>query len=268
MNHPYGRCYETTEKKLTLNDRIVMLTEAILKEDWTPDKQYNPQKGSDKVVEYVSTPKLNRQTVPHLCECGLTLTFSDTEVKVQPPIGVKSNHLHLYTKAVLSDGTESREYTIIAESADTMDKALSFAHTYAKRLFWFTNFPIVDGLAEMNESPASPQDVTANLLRRAIKEPEVISKAEPKPPVNGGAPAEIRDGDTAKVGEAITSPHDGNLSPAQLRAMNNALKVIETAVSEGKVPEEHLKTAREIRANASCQDDVEAILGLRRELNI
>lgn len=260
----------TTE--LNLNERIVQLSKRIQEVDWTPDADYTV-KGN--LVRYVSSPKLNRQTAPLLAECGLSLTVRDESVEIRNPIGLKENHVHLTTTFILTDGTEERVYRVIAEAADTSDKALSFAHSYARRLFWTMNFPIVDGLEDITESVVTSQDVTANLMRRALKEEPV--KASPNPPVTGTEPADRsaeegpaveEAGDVVKARGPITSPNEGNLSPIQIRAMNNALEAIEKADKEGKIMHQHAETAREIRARASCKDDVQAILNLRKELGV
>lgn len=259
-----------TETELTLNERIVKLTERVLEADWTPDKDYTV-KGNK--VDYVSTPKLLRQTAPLLVEAGLTLTVRDESTEIIKPIGMKENHVYLTTVFILSDGKESREYRVIAESADTGDKALSFAHSYARRLFWTMNFPIVDGLEDMTESIVTSQDVTANLLRRAVKETEpdnvpipVTAKAEPDKAQS--VPAVESEGDVVKAEGPVTSPGDSNLSPIQILAMNNALEAIQKADKEGKIIHQHAVTAREIRARASCQADVQALLNLRKELGL
>lgn len=253
------------ESKKPFSEKVNDLTKRIMGADWTPDADYT-YKGT--MVKYVSTKKIKQVTWPILADVGLILKEDMESVEARPPIGVKENHVYVHSVFTLTDGTDSLTYKVVAESADTSDKAVSFGHAYALRAFWLNNFPVIDGLEDFTESAVSSQDVTANLMRRAIAESgvPVESKTPPKTEAPASAPAEEAEGDIVPHAGPITSPDDGNLSPIQIRAVNRAMESLEQADREGKIMHQHLLTAREIRARLSCQADAKAILDLKKEL--
>lgn len=263
-----------TDSKKPFNEKVIDLTRRLAEADWTPDKDYS---NNGNLIKYVSTAKIKRITWPIITEVGLILKEDMESVEVRPPIGRKDNHVQLTSVFTLTDGKESLTYRVIAESADTSDKAVSFAHAYALRAFWLSNFPVIDGLEDLTESSVSPQDVTANLLRRAIAEsgvpvesktPSKTDASLPPTPAHTPvpSPAVENEGDIVPHGGPITSPNDCNLSSIQIRAVNRAMESLEQADREGKIMHQHLITARELRAKLSCQDDVKALLDLKKEL--
>ena len=154
------------------------------------------------------------------------------------------------------DSGQSLQYSVIAEGADAGDKAVMSGAAYAKRLFWISNFDIVDGMENTEEEGnVSSSDVAANLIRQAIPETPAPNPT-PVQPVTG------------PTGEPVTSPGEGNIAKMQVRAMDNALAAIKRADDEGRILHEYYEKALEIRKKASCKEDVEALLNIKRELGL
>lgn len=240
-----------------INAKIMELSLRISAQDWTPDGGYIVKGRS---IEYVTGQKLKRVIRPILNDLKILFSIDVNDVSALPACGVKENHVLARCIVTLTDAEsgESKGYYVVSEGADTGDKAVLSAISYAKREFWIQNFDIIDGLED--EDTASSQDVVANIRRQAIPEVPVSNtapSASPVPPATQGTSS-----------ESVSSPGQGNIAMMQLRAMDNALAVIKKADEEGKILHDHYERALEIRKKASCKEDVQAILDIRKELGL
>lgn len=245
---------QMTEDNKVILDKVAKLSDRIAACDWTPDGEY-PVKG--KPLRYVTGKKIKRTLRPILNEMGIVFRYDMADVQSLPACGVKENHVLIRGFVTLTDKAtgQSIQYSVISEGADAGDKAVMSGAAYAKRLFWISNFDIVDGMENTeDEGSVSSSDVAANLIRQAI----------PETP----APAPIPIPVTAKTGEQIVSPGEGNIAKMQVRAMDNALAAIKRADDEGRILHEYYEKALEIRKKASCKEDVEALLNIKRELGL
>lgn len=241
-----------TDENKAILDKVAQLSERIAACDWTPDGEY-PVKG--KPLRYVTGKKIKRTLRPILNEMGIVFRYDMADVQPLPACGVKENHVLIRGFVTLTDreSGQSLQYSVISEGADAGDKAVMSGAAYAKRLFWISNFDIVDGMENTeDEGGVSSSDVAANLIRQAI----------PETPAPTPIPV------TAKTGEQIVSPGEGNIAKMQVRAMDNALAAIKRADDEGRILHEYYEKALEIRKKASCKEDVEALLNIKRELGL
>lgn len=243
-----------TDENKAILDKVAQLSERIAACDWTPDKDYTIK---GKPYPYVTGKKLKRTIRPILNELGILFRYDMADVQSLPACGIKENHVLIRGFVVLTDKVtgQSIQYSVISEGADAGDKAVISGAAYAKRLFWISNFDIVDGMENTeDEGSVSSSDVAANLIRQAI--PETPAPAPTPIPV------------TTKTGEQIVSPGEGNIAKMQVRAMDNALAAIKRADDEGRILHEYYEKALEIRKKASCKEDVEALLNIKRELGL
>lgn len=243
-----------TEDNKKILEKIGRLSERIAESDWTPDNDYTIK---GKMIRYVTGKKLKRTIRPILNELGLIFQYEMADVQSLPACGVKDNHVLIrgFVSLIDKESGQSIRYAIISEGADAGDKAVLNGVSYAKRMFWISNFDIVDGMETAeDEGNVSSSDVAANLIRQAI--PETPAPAPTPIPV------------TAKTGEQIVSPGEGNIAKMQVRAMDNALAAIKKADDEGRILHEYYEKALEIRKKASCKEDVEALLNIKRELGL
>ena len=244
-----------TDENKAILDKVAQLSERIAACDWTPDGEY-PVKG--KPLRYVTGKKIKRTLRPILNEMGIVFRYDMADVQSLPACGVKENHVLIRGFVTLTDKVtgQSIQYSVISEGADAGDKAVMSGAAYAKRLFWISNFDIVDGMENTeDEGGVSSSDVAANLIRQAIPETPAPTPT-PVHPVTGSA------------GEPVTSPGEGNIAKMQVRAMDNALAAIKRADDEGRILHEYYEKALEIRKKASCKEDVEALLNIKRELGL
>lgn len=248
---------QTTDENKVILKKVAQLSERIAACDWTPDGEYTVK---GKPLRYVTGKKLKRTIHPILNELGILYRYDMADVQPLPACGVKENHVLIRAFVTLTDSEsgQSLQYSVISEGADAGDKAVISGAAYAKRLFWITNFDIVDGMENSeDEGSVSSMDVAANLLRQAIPEtPAQTPTPTPVQPVAG------------PTGEPVTSPGEGNIAKMQIRAMDNALAAIKKADEEGRILHEYYERALEIRKKASCKEDVEALLNIKRELGL
>lgn len=244
-----------TDENKIIRKKIAELSKRISACDWTPDGGYII-KGRN--IEYVTGEKIKRNIRPILNEMGLLFHVEMADVQSLPACGVKENHVLIRGFVVLTDveSGEHMNYPIISEGADAGDKAVLTGVSYLKRMFWINNFDIIDGLEKVeDEGQVASSDVVANLRRAAIPETPAADLRTTPPKTSTPAPA-------------VTSPNEGNIAMMQIKAMDNALAVIKKADEEGKIMHEYYEKALEIRQKASCREDVQAILNIRKELGL
>ena len=249
-----------TEKKNVIK-KIMELSKRISGCDWTPDGGYTLKGRS---IRYVTGQKIKRNVKPLLDELGLIFSLDIGDVQPLPACGVKENHalIKCVVRLTDADSGESQEYLVVSEGADAGDKAVLTGVSYAKRIFWIDNFDIIDGMED--EDTVSSNDVAANLLRSAI--PEAAPETKPVAPKPASdLPRSIP---VPSAAETISSPGEGNIAKMQVNAMNNALAAIKKADEEGRIMHEWYEKAVEIRKKASCKEDVEALLNIKRELGL
>lgn len=242
------------EKNKNIIRKVAELSRRISACDWTPDSGYSIK---GRTIQYVSGSKIKRQIRPILNEMGILFMFRIADIQQVAACGIKENHVIIrgFVSLVDADTGESLEYAVISEGADAGDKAVLSGISYAKRIFWITNFDIIDGMEGMEvEGNVSSSDVAANLMRSAI--PEASAPTQPEAPQQSGASVHV------------TSPNEGGIAKMQIKAMDNALETIKRAVDEGKVMSEYYEKAMEIRKRASCREDVQAILNIKAELDL
>lgn len=250
-----------------LNQKLLELHKKIGDADWTPDGEYSKK---TTIIRFVSGKKMKRTIRPMLDELGLVFKMNIIDVQPLPACGVKENHVLIKAEVILTD-TETGEKditTVFSEGADAGDKAILNGISYAKRIYWKDNYDIVDGLEDVDNLNMS--DVSANIIRSALPESDTPAPALiPRPPSPGGIVPKPYVAETPSApAPSISSPGEGNLTKMQIVAMNNALSVIVKAGEEGRILQEHVDKAKEIRSKASCKEDVEALLNIKRELNL
>lgn len=244
-----------TDENKEIRKKIAELSKRISECDWTPDKSYLI-KGHP--IDYVTGQKIKRLTRPILNELGLIMSVQIADVQPLAACGVKENHVLIRGFIVLTDAESGQhmDYPVISEGADAGDKAVLAGVSYLKRLFWISNFDIIDGMEGVEEEgQVASSDVVANLRRAAIPETPATDLRTTPPK-------------TETPAATVSSPNEGNIAKMQVKAMDNALAVIKKADEEGKIMHEYYERALEIRQKASCREDVQAILDIRKELGL
>lgn len=176
--------------------------------DWTKDKalSYNGKLG----YKYLSVEKMKRNLLPIFTECGLDFKFDYRNLtKQESPSVAMSEHWILECTATLTDiDTGYSEKTVVyGESADSLDKGVAKASTYALKTWLADTFMLIDGvdpdqIAEtpikvfVPKSEREQEEVKSKVFEKAIpptpvKEPEVKEEQaeEPKEPEKAPAPA-------------------------------------------------------------------------------
>ena len=175
--------YENLAKVMLLS-KISDLRAEVLSKDWTDDKM---MRGGGMQYPYLSTDKILRNVSPLLSKHGVEMTIEYVNPTLTRDFGNMSAHWTVELIVTLWD-TESGEHLsnhVFGEAADTLDKGLAKAQTYALKKWITSFFMISDGIDTDNIQPVvstfkKPTEEEVKVLKTQIKEnKDVVAPAEP-----------------------------------------------------------------------------------------
>lgn len=167
--------------------------------DWSKDKalSYNGKLG----YRYLSIEKMKRNLLPVFTDCGLDFRFEYSNlIKQESASAAMSEHWILECTAILTDiDTGYSERTIVyGESADSLDKGVAKASTYALKTWLADTFMLIDGVDPdqgadnsttrvfVPKSDKEQEEVKSKVFENAVPVPKpaapVVTPAVPKQP--------------------------------------------------------------------------------------
>lgn len=170
--------------KASLLTKISELRADVLSKDWTDDKM---MRGGGIQYPYLSTDKILRNVSPLLSKHGVEMTIEYVNPTLTRDFGNMSAHWTVELIVTLWD-TESGEHLsnhVFGEAADSLDKGLAKAQTYALKKWITSFFMISDGIDTDNIQPVvstfkKPTEEEVKVLKTQIKEnKDVVAPAEP-----------------------------------------------------------------------------------------
>ena len=175
--------YENLSKIMLLS-KVSDLRAEVLSKDWTDDKM---MRGGGMQYPYLSTDKILRNVSPLLSKHGIEMTIEYVNPTLTRDFGNMSAHWTVELIVTLWD-IESGEHLsnhVFGEAADTLDKGLAKAQTYALKKWITSFFMISDGIDTDNIQPVAstfkkPTEEEVKVLKTQIKEnKDVVAPAEP-----------------------------------------------------------------------------------------
>lgn len=173
--------------KASLLTKISELRADVLSKDWTDDKM---MRGGGIQYPYLSTDKILRNVSPLLSNHGIEMTIEYVNPTMTRDFGNMSAHWTVELIVTLWD-IETGEHLqnhVFGEAADTLDKGLAKAQTYALKKWITSFFMISDGIDTDNIQPVAstfkkPTEDEIKVIKTQIKENKdvVAPPAEEKP---------------------------------------------------------------------------------------
>ena len=173
--------------KASLLTKISELRADVLSKDWTDDKM---MRGGGMQYPYLSTDKILRNVSPLLSNHGIEMTIEYVNPTMTRDFGNMSAHWTVELIVTLWD-IETGEHLqnhVFGEAADTLDKGLAKAQTYALKKWITSFFMISDGIDTDNIQPVAstfkkPTEDEIKVIKTQIKENKdvVAPPAEEKP---------------------------------------------------------------------------------------
>ncbi len=170
--------------KASLLTKISDLRAEVLSKDWTDDKM---MRGGGMQYPYLSTDKILRNVSPLLSKHGVEMTIEYVNPALTRDFGNMSAHWTVGLIVTLWDietGEHLQNY-VYGEAADSLDKGLAKAQTYALKKWITSFFMISDGIDTDNIQPVvstfkKPTEEEVKVLKTQIKEnKDVVAPAEP-----------------------------------------------------------------------------------------
>lgn len=160
--------------KASLLTKISELRADVLSKDWTDDKM---MRGGGMQYPYLSTDKILRNVSPLLSNHGIEMTLEYVNPTMTRDFGNMSAHWTVELIVTLWDieTGEHLENHVFGEAADTLDKGLAKAQTYALKKWITSFFMISDGIDTDNIQPVAstfkkPTEEEVKVLKTQIKE--------------------------------------------------------------------------------------------------
>lgn len=187
---------ENERRPRGLYEKINALRGDVIRLDWTKDGYASFGKTSYK---YLPTDKIKANLAPYFHKRGLEIQIKFYGLQFLPAVGNMTQHVVLILDATIIDidSGESLTDTVYGEAADSGDKAIGKAQTYAIKSWASNKFLIADGMdpddVDMPGSgfkPKTPQEsegVRSKILEQGIK-PTVPVPAVPAAPQAPAAP--------------------------------------------------------------------------------
>lgn len=160
--------------KASLLTKISELRADVLSKDWTDDKM---MRGGGMQYPYLSTDKILRNVSPLLSNHGIEMTIEYVNPTMTRDFGNMSAHWTVELIVTLWD-IETGEHLqnhVFGEAADTLDKGLAKAQTYALKKWITSFFMISDGIDTDNIQPVAstfkkPTEDEIKVIKTQIKE--------------------------------------------------------------------------------------------------
>ena len=158
----------------SLLTKISELRAEVLSKDWTDDKM---MRGGGMQYPYLSTDKILRTVSPLLSNHGIEMTLEYVNPTMTRDFGNMSAHSTVELIVTLWD-IETGEHLqnhVFGEAADTLDKGLAKAQTYALKKWITSFFMISDGIDTDNIQPVAstfkkPTEDEIKVIKTQIKE--------------------------------------------------------------------------------------------------
>lgn len=266
---------ENERRPRGLYEKINALRGDVVKLDWAKDGYASFKNTSYK---YLPTDKIKANLAPCFHKRGLELQIRFYGLQFLPAVGNMTQHVVLQMDATVIDmeSGESMTDTVYGEAADSGDKAIGKAQTYAIKAWASNKFLIADGMDPDEVGPtgnvfkpksnSETEEVRSKVLEQGVppvpqapavpKVPAIPTKApsepveEPKTEETPEAPAEPE-----KPAEPVPAPVEEKpkapapiegqpakfkISAAQQKAIKKVTDAWEKAAKEGKVdPEQY-----------------------------
>ena len=211
--------------KTSLLTKISELRADVLSKDWTDDKM---MRGGGMQFPYLSTDKILRNVSPLLSKHGIEMTIHYYNPTLNKDIGNMSAHWTVELAVTLWDieTGEHLQNNVFGEAADSLDKGLAKAQTYALKKWITSFFMISDGIDTDNLQPVTstykkPTEDEIKVIKTQIKEnKDVVAppKEEPKEEKPQEAPAEApKKEKKAKKAETPAEPEKPAEEPAKAK---------------------------------------------------
>lgn len=266
---------ENERRPRGLYEKINALRGDVIKLDWTKDGYASFGKTSYK---YLPTDKIKANLAPYFHKRGLELQIKFYGLQFLPAVGNMTQHVVLILDATIIDidSGESITDTVYGEAADSGDKAIGKAQTYAIKSWASNKFLIADGMDPDEvestgnvfrpKSNSETEEVRSKVLEQGVppvpqapavpKVPAVPTKAPSEPveepkteetpetPAEPEKPAEPAPAPVEEKPKA-PAPIEGQpakfkISAAQQKAIKKVTDAWEKAAKEGKVdPEQY-----------------------------
>lgn len=258
--------------KASLLTKISELRADVLSKDWTDDKM---MRGGGMQYPYLSTDKILRNVSPLLSKHGVEMTIEYVNPTLTRDFGNMSAHWTVELIVTLWD-IESGEHLsnhVFGEAADSLDKGLAKAQTYALKKWITSFFMISDGIDTDNIQPVvstfkKPTEEEVKVLKTQIKEnKDVVAPAEPakeeKPQeAPAEAPEKKRKAKKAETpAEAEKSAEEPAEAPAEPKAEFKAESTYVMSEPHRKAIEKIIKTWGEATADGrKTKEETEAMM--------
>lgn len=164
----------TNLTKASLLTKISELRADVLSKDWTDDKM---MRGGGMQYPYLSTDKILRNVSPLLSNHGIEMTIEYVNPTLTRDFGNMSAHWTVELIVTLWDieTGEHLENHVFGEAADSLDKGLAKAQTYALKKWITSFFMISDGIDTDNIQPVAstfkkPTEDEIKVIKTQIKE--------------------------------------------------------------------------------------------------
>ena len=283
---------ENERRPRGLYEKINALRGDVIKLDWTKDGYASFGKTSYK---YLPTDKIKANLAPYFHKRGLELQIRFYGLQFLPAVGNMTQHVVLQMDATIIDidSGDSITDTVYGEAADSGDKAIGKAQTYAVKSWASNKFLIADGMDPDDiEAPGSgfkpktPQEsegVRSKILEQGIKPtvpvpavpaaphvpapvPTPVAAEKPAEPVPE-APAPVPSPVPSPAVEALEGqPAKFKLSAAHQKAIKKITDAWDAALAGQKVGQEEYDAMKKaLDAVASPADTMSFINTYKRE---
>ena len=283
---------ENERRPRGLYEKINALRGDVVKLDWAKDGYASFGKTSYK---YLPTDKIKANLAPYFHKRGLELQTRFYGLQFLPAVGNMTQHVVLQMDATIIDidSGDSITDTVYGEAADSGDKAIGKAQTYAVKSWASNKFLIADGMDPDDiEAPGSgfkpktPQEsegVRSKILEQGIKPtvpvpavpaaphvpapvPTPVAAEKPAEPVPE-APAPVPSPVPSPAVEALEGqPAKFKLSAAHQKAIKKITDAWDAALAGQKVGQEEYDAMKKaLDAVASPADTMSFINTYKRE---
>ena len=286
---------ENERRPRGLYEKINALRGDVIKLDWTKDGYASFGKTSYK---YLPTDKIKANLAPYFHKRGLELQIRFHDLQFLPAVGNMTQHVVLQMDATIIDieSGESMTDIVYGEAADSGDKAIGKAQTYAIKAWASNKFLIADGMDPDEvestgnvfrpKSNSETEEVRSKILEQGVppvpqapavpKAPAIPTKApaepveapkEEKAPETPAEPEKPAEPAPAPVEEKpkAPAPIEGQpvkfkISAAQQKAIKKITDAWEKAAKEGKVePEKYNQMSMACASISSTAEAMEFI---------
>lgn len=185
-----------TMQGVSVLKRIQGALDDITKADWTPDRSYS---AGGSIVRFVSLVKMKATLCPILQRHGLIVNVRfDRPVQLDPLTRLTQHWMVRMTVRLIDvDTGEYIEDIVWGEAADSLDKAVTKAESFAFKQWLSTRFLLADG---MDESTAEQAPTFRKESEQDREEAKSRILAQGVPPAEAKDQAKTKDKDKGKGG--------------------------------------------------------------------